>query len=172
MAKSRGLRAEQWFMIGVGVLGTYAVYRLVTAKPSPPKGEDIPILDKDKQPLPASTDFVANYTPPNVITKPGVASFLNGGYQFLGRVEIPPGGFGRAKDGSDLGTNVEYALLDAGFTNPRVKDAATADEIISDPKALASATPNTRWFRGTWNGPTRRNIPVPSWLVLVWPTAS
>lgn len=84
------MRAEQWFMIAVGGLGVYAIYRLVTTKASDQKSEEI---------KPAATGPVGPVNGPippvtllqNILghNAPPGSALLRTGVPYRGRLELP-----------------------------------------------------------------------------------
>ena len=160
------LRAEQWMVLGLGAIGAYAVYRLVTTRPTPP-GE-MPIL-VDRQPPPQPMPTPPGQPPgpitlsQSIVETPGrLRVGLRHGGDFKGRIERP----GSTRE------QLQRELKDMAWDNVQIymtaaeAQASGAVELVD---ALANPTPGSRWFSGKWRG--RNNIrEVPTWIVLLWPT--
>jgi len=142
------LRAEQWLMLGVGAVGAYAVYRLVTA-PKDQAPKDVPIL-KDAGPI---------VQPPQALAGPILP--MKQGVWYKGRVESVP---------TATREDLLRMLQDLGFEHVTTyMTLAVAGDEIALAAAIADPTSGTHWFQGHWTKPTG-GLSRPAGLVMIWPT--
>lgn len=151
------IRADQVLIGAVGLIGLYAVYRLVTNKPRDPS--DVPIY---RPPGTAPAPLPANLRVPNVLG-PDKSARINVNTFVRGRLEDP-------RPAATVKTELE-AL---GFRNIVVyPSAAEAAPAIPLPDALLSPTPGvTKWFSGVWTNPSVNIVRMPPSTTLLWYAAT
>ena len=180
------LRADQWLMIGVGGLGAYALYRLMTTKPdqggSDQGGSETPILGTQTTTAPPGTfEFSQNmlYAGPDQPPRTQIRLTPN---WYRGRIEVHPAG---TKFGMQLprpARPFEFTTADApreeivrelqvlGFDPVRVFMANDAQIDIPLPALIQNPTAQSRWFYGRWNRPAGSMLAVPSTLKAIIPS--
>jgi hypothetical protein len=156
--------AEKLVMLGVGALGAYAVYRLVTApKDQAPLGAASPQFPAKKASADVSTLPVAPGpvgTPP--VTLPLASSttglHMTTGLMYRGRFEATPGA--RPEE-------VLAQIRSLGFDS--IILWASAAEAAPNVPGFALENPGrgTRWFHAIWRGPTA-DVPRPREVVALW----
>ena len=167
-----GLGAEQWAVLGFSAIGLYAVYRLVKGS-----GEPDPRIDlESRQPIASRVPTLAV----NIVRPDGNAQ-LKTGTPYRGRFELHPAGAAfppkvptRPFEHFTTRATREQLVSElqrAGFANVTVSmNVAEATPTIPLPMALEGAGTGSRWFTGTWMGPTATHDLGN--IVLLWPTAS
>lgn len=139
-------------ILGVGALGAYAVYRLLTTRPDSP--ETVPILRNGSMPggLPS--------LPQNILTPTGALLRPNQWYR------------GRLESDRESRSDIADELRRSGFVDVQVyltpDEAANA---IPLSQALANPTSRSRWFQARWVGASGRRQ-LPAGVVLLWPGVS
>lgn len=157
------MRADQALMLGVGALGLFAVYKMVTGKaqaegPAPTQGL-----------LPGVPALVPNQQDANGLLLLGDPLQLQQGQFYRARMlalgTAPP--FSTVADEITIG----QGLVTLGFADVRVfmtiKDLPgdwPASQIVA-PTAAATA----RWFQGVWQGPNVV-LPRPLSIQAMWPS--
>jgi hypothetical protein len=167
----RALRTEEWFMVGVVGLGTYAAYRLLTAPSDQTPAGAAP------RPLPPRPGILqAPVGDASVLRDPATLSLVRGRY-YRGRIETV-GADGRALAPPFAPTStareIRQGLISMGFSS-RIDGAAVfmspTEQANSDratpPWALAGAGAGTRFFYAEWAGSTG-TIARPPGFVAVW----
>ena len=171
MIKRTRLGAEQWAVLGFSAIGLYAAYRLVKGR-----GEDTTIPPESKVPVESRVPTLAV----NIVRADGNAQ-LKTGTPYRGRFELHPAGsvfpqiipttpFEHTTVAAPRAQLVSE-LQRAGFVNVTVAmNAEEAASLIPLPMALEGAGTGSRWFSGTWTGPSAtRDMGN---IVLLWPTVS
>ena len=149
------LRADQWMMLGVVVIGGTAAYLLTRTRP---RESETPVL------LPTSPP---GQLPPGIrvpsILRPTGTAGVTRGTAYLGRVEL---------SAMQDPTALVRALQGLGFTDVRLyahAEAANAPDVFTLPEALLSPSPSTRWFSAIWSGQAAgANLQLPPGTLLLW----
>ena len=167
------IRADQVFMLAVVGLGGYAVYRLVTAKPTrEPLPPDVPILTTPTGTRPV--DILGN-----LALEPTMP--VGRGAWYWGRVELPNVAESPRAGLSVTSTDgdVAAAVRAMGFERVEVhRTPESAASRINSPQALSESRGSSRWFFARFVGqdPVRpdgtRRIPRPPWLSILHVTAT
>lgn len=153
---NRGLGAEQWAVLGFSALGLFAVYKLLTGK-KPPSGTT-DTVESGVATVPSRVPMLAQ----NIVRGDGTAQ-VKTGTPYRGRLELSPAAIRSTREA------IVADLLRAGFTNVTVYTTlAEASAAIPLPTALEGAGSGSRWFVGTWMGPTA--VQPMGNIVLLWPT--
>jgi hypothetical protein len=157
------MRAEQAMMVGVGILGAFAVYKLVTAKPI--------VTAPDNTPLAPGLPSIPNARTRDGVTLLGDPLNLQRGQYYQARLTV----FNTEPFSSTATKEVlGKALATLGFADVRVfmSDAELpsgfpTSQVNSEAITLAG---NRRYFQGVWNGPSI-SLPKPPTIEAIWPIA-
>lgn len=168
-------------MIGVGALGAFALYRLVSSRPTPrPTGEE-PVYSPPPVGPPPPGGPGRPFGNQNWIGRPpakGGASILAQGELYRGRTDDAPRAL---MPGETLSQAIQSELTRFGFTDVRVYTEAEARGTDVMPLSVAfegttpseRATESSRFFTATWPHAPQAGMPpiynVPPWLVLLFP---
>lgn len=170
-------------MIGVGGLGAYALYRLLSTKPDQ-GGSETPILNTQNVQTapPATFEFQQNMLYQGPGQPPRTTIRLTPNW-YRGRIEVHPAGtkfgiqlprraFPFEFTTTDAPREVILAeLRDLGFDQAAVyMSPAEAENAIPLPALKANPTPQSRWFHARWVGAPGALITVPSSLKAIIPS--
>lgn len=164
------MRVDKLIMLGVGALGLYAVYRIVTNPPSsalPPAGvaphpqvpQVINLLGLPELPGPIPP-------PTGQDVKTGDVFDVENNRWYRGRIETLPAGGAFAS--ALTREQIQAKLASLGFDHVLVDmDPNEAMVDIPVPFALANPGKGTRWFWARWSQPTTK-LSRPQGMVLFW----
>lgn len=162
------MRAEQWMMVGVGVIGLYAIYRLSkasntpTAEPPTLGPSQVPTVpdDRSSNPTLPATGGPVDPWPNNLLVLTGPTLNLRGGGWYKGRIEVAPGA---------SNAEIQTLLGSIGLVQAEVfRNADAASAVLQQPFALARPGQGTKWFRARVSALDSGTRPRPSWLVTIW----
>ena len=176
------LRADQWLMLGVGGLGAYALYRLMTTKPDQGNGE-MPILNTQTTTAPPGTfEFGQNllYAGPGQPPRTQIRLTPN---WYRGRIEVHPAGTKFGIQLPRMPRPLEFTTADApreviaaelralGFNPISVYMPGEEGDTIPLIALKQNPTAQSRWFYGRWSQPTPNTlIAVPPALKAIIPS--
>ena len=155
------MRADQALMLGVGALGLFAVYKMVTGKvqaegPAPTQGL-----------LPGVPALIPNQQDPNGLLLLGDPLQLQQGQFYRARMLV----LGTAPPFSNVADEVAIGqgLVTLGFADVRV--FMSLSDLPGDWPASQTLAPTagTRWFQGVWQGPSAV-LPRPLTVQAMWPS--
>ncbi len=155
------MRAEQAMMVGVGLLGAFAVYKLVTSKNSEeviaPNAPLLPGLSSTPD-RPDGNGLIMMGDPLNLRQ----GQYYRARMLLIGRTAFP---FTNDVTEEVLGK----ALASMGFADVRV--FMTIQDLPSDWPASTTKAPlsGVRWFQGMWQGPSM-SLPRPQTIDAFWLT--
>ena len=164
------IRADQVFMLAVVGLGGYAVYRLVTARPTrEPLPPDVPILNGGRTPATGTrpVDIAGNLALEQTMP-------VGRDTWYWGRIEMPTVAESPRAGLSVTSTDADIAALVRAMGFERVEVHRTPESAasrISNPQALAESRGSSRWFFARFAGPSAR-IQRPPWLSILHVTAT
>lgn len=141
------MRADKALMVGVGLLGAFAAFKMLSAK-----GENAPLPPGDR---PTGTGLIMLGDP----------LLLKQGQVYRARLSLaattPPFSTAATADA------IAQGLSAIGFSNVTI--FMTLQSLPTDWPAstMVNPQPATRWFQGTWNGPTL-SLPRPATIESIW----
>lgn len=155
------MRADKALMLGVGALGLFAVYRMVTAKAQEEAPSPTPGL------LPGLPPLVPNQQNGTGLLMLGDPLQLQKGQFYRARMLV----VGTSPPFSNLADEVAIGqgLVVMGFADVRV--FMGLQDLPGDwPASTTTApVPGTRWFQGIWQGPSVV-LPRPLTIQAMWPS--
>ena len=158
------LRADQWLMIGVGGLGAYALYRLLSTKPDQ-GGGDMPILGTTTTAPPGTFEFDQNMLYQGLGRPPRTEIRLTPNW-YRGRLEVPVTPTGVIPERNAIAAQ----LRSLGFDPIFVYMPEEADTAIPLPALKQNPTAQSRWFYGRWIRPAGSVLSVPAALKAIIPS--
>lgn len=172
------LRADQVLMIGVGLLGAYAVYRMIQtpkalAAPEPGRPVRVP---SGPQPTPGVLPERPSALPLPPVALPVISGdpiHLTNSRAYGGRLETVgvDGSMRPSPFSADSSRDeIEAGLRGLGFDAVRVY--MTPQEAVAAFQGYVLSSPGrgTRWFYGRYLGPTR-DVARPKALAVLWITS-
>lgn len=152
------MRAEQGMMIGVGLLGLFAAYKLVTSKKADETPQPTLIPGLGTPDRPDGNGLLMLGDPLNLKQK----QYYRARMVLLGRTAFP---FTNSATEEVIGK----ALASMGFEDVRV--FMTISDLPQNWPASTTTAPlsGVRWFEGRWAGPSI-SLPRPVTIEAMWPT--